>query len=159
MTEPPRITWLGERSAKAGELRIGLLGRALIAELAGKRVPLEGNDMASLAELASSRRTAHLLTPLRDGGYTHLLGGKIALLPGEAPMLQQVLLGTPEGLRTRRAALLAMVAREAEADTGPAEVVLSGIAHHAEESEAQVGHARRMLMDFDRAVPSVRGGA
>ena len=74
-------------------------------------------------------------------------------------MLQQVLLGTPEGLRTRRAALLAMVAREAEADTGPAEVVLSGIAHHAEESEAQVGHARRMLMDFDRAFPSVRGGA
>ena len=159
MTEPPRITWLVERSAKAGELRIGLLGRALIAELAGKRVPLEGNDMASLAELASSRRTAHLLTPLRDGGYTHLLGGKIALLPGEAPMLQQVLLGTPEGLRTRRAALLAMVAREAEAETGPAEVVLSGIAHHAEESEAQVGHARRMLMDFDRAFPSVRGGA
>ena len=159
MTEPPRITWLVERSAKAGELRIGLLGRALIAELAGKRVPLEGNDMASLAELASSRRTAHLLTPLRDGGYTHLLGGKIALLPGEAPMLQQVLLGTPEGLRTRRAALLAMVAREAEADPGPAEVVLSGIAHHAEESEAQVGHARRMLMDFDRAFPSVRGGA
>ena len=156
MTESPRITWLLERQAKAGELRVGLLGRALIADLAGKRVPLEGNDILSLAEIASSRRTAHLLTPLRDGGYTHLLGGKIALLPGEAPLLKEVLLGTPAGLKTRRTALLAMVAREAEQATGPAEVVLSGIAHHAEESEAQVGHARRMLMEFDRAYPSVR---
>ena len=58
MTESPRITWLLERQAKAGELRVGLLGRALIADLAGKRVPLEGNDILSLAEIASSRRTA-----------------------------------------------------------------------------------------------------
>ena len=157
MTELPRITWLIERQAKAGDLRIGLLGRALIAELAGKRVPLEGADMLSLADIASSRRTAHLLAPLRDGGFTHLLGGKIALLPGEAAMLKEVLLGTPDGLKIRRAALLAMVARETEHDTGAAEVVYSGIAHHAEENEAQVGHARRMLMDFDRAFPSVRG--
>ena len=29
MTESPRITWLLERQAKAGELRVGLLGTAV----------------------------------------------------------------------------------------------------------------------------------
>ena len=154
MEEAPRITWLIEREATRGLVRIGLLGRGLVAELAGKRVPLEGNDILSLVDIASSRRTAHLLGPLRDGGFTHLLGGKIALLPGEAPDLKGILLGTPEGLKLRREALLRMVAVEGEA--APQDVVETGIAHHAEDSEARLGHARRMLIDFDRAYPSVR---
>ncbi len=155
MSDQPRITWLIERQASRGLVRVGLLGRGLVAELAGKRVPLDGTEILSLAEIASSRRTAHLLGPLRDGGYTHLLGGKIALQPGEAPLLKNVLLGTPEGLQARRAALLAMVAQEGDATF--VEIADTGIAHHAEDSDARLGHARQMLMDFDRAHPPVRG--
>ena len=157
MNDQPRITWLIDRMASRGRVRIGLLGRNLVVALWDKQVPLEGNDMQTLDDLASARRTAHLVPPLRDGGYTHLLGGKIGLLPGEAATLKAVLLGTPEGLRTRRQALLDMVAEEGRAEPASPETGETGIAHHAEATEAHIGHARRMLMDFDQAFPSVRG--
>ena len=157
MSDQPRITWLIDRVATRGRVRVGLLGRTLVVALWDKQIPLDNNDMQTLDDLASSRRTTHLVPPLRDGGYTHLLGGKIGLLPGEAATLKAVLLGTPDGLRTRRQALLAMVTEEGKLDpTGP-ETGETGIAHHAEATEAQIGHARRMLMDFDQAFPSVRG--
>ena len=157
MSDQPRITWLIDRMATRGRVRVGLLGRNLVVALWDKQIPLDNNDMQTLDDLASSRRTTHLVPPLRDGGYTHLLGGKIGLLPGEAATLKAVLLGTPDGLRTRRQALLDMVAEEGKLEpTGP-EAGETGIAHHAEATEAQIGHARRMLMDFDQAFPSVRG--
>ena len=156
MNDQPRITWLIDRMASRGRVRIGLLGRNLVVALWDKQVPLEGNDMQTLDDLASARRTLHLVPPLRDGGYTHLLGGKIGLLPGEAATLKAVLLGTPEGLRTRRQALLEMVAEVGRAEPAGTVAGETGIAHHAEATEAQIPHARRMLMDFDLAFPSVR---
>ena len=157
MSDQPRITWLIDRMATRGRVRVGLLGRNLVVALWDKQIPLDNNDMQTLDDLASSRRTTHLVPPLRDGGYTHLLGGKIGLLPGEAATLKAVLLGTSDGLRTRRQALLDMVAEEGKLEPAIPETGETGIAHHAEATEARIGHARRMLIDFDQAFPSVRG--
>ena len=152
---PP--TWLFERKIARGEVRIGILGTRFTAELNLRLLKLANNDLIKLADLAASRHTAHLVGPLRDGGYTHLLGGSVGLLPEEARMLREVALGSREGLQFHRSKLVEALARERaeRAHERPQERLDSGIIHHAEDSESQVSEARQRLNDFDERHPKV----
>lgn len=149
--------WLFERAVARGAVRLGIQGTRFHAELNGRMLKLANNDIIALADLAASRHTAHLAKPLRDGGYTHLLGGSVGLLPEEARMLKQVALGTSEGLHFHRAKLVEALARERaeRAHEGPQERLDSGIVHHAEERDSQVSPARQRLYDFDERHPKV----
>ena len=71
--------------AGRGRRGIGVLGTRFVAELNGRPVKLANNDILSTQEVAASRHTAAMAVTLRNGGYAHLLGGQVALLPGEAP--------------------------------------------------------------------------
>ena len=151
-------TWLFERRVARGEVRIGILGTRFQAELNGRLLKLANNDVIKLADLAASRHTAHLVKPLRDGGYTHLLAGSVGLLPEEARMLHQVATGSHEGLHFHRAKLVEALDRErAERPfERPAEARPdSGIIHHDEATESQVSEARQRLLQFDEAHPRI----
>ena len=149
--------WLFERKIARGEVRLGIQGTRFQAELNGRMLKLANNDIVKLEDLAASRHTAHLVKPLRDGGYTHLLGGSVGLLPEEARMLREVALGSREGLHFHRAKLVEALERErAERDDrAPAERLDSGIIHHAEDRESQVSEARQRLYDFDERHPKI----
>lgn len=151
-------TWLFERKIARGEVRIGILGTRFQAELNGRLLKLANNDVIKLTDLAASRHTAHLVKPLRDGGYTHLLGGSVGLLPEEARMLHQVAIASHEGLHFHRAKLVEALERERaeRAYERPAEARPdSGIIHHDEASESQVTEARQRLYDFDERHPKI----
>ncbi len=152
---PP--TWLFERKIARGEVRIGILGARFQVELNGRRLVLANNDMIKLADIAASRHTAHLVGPLRDGGYTHLLGGSVGLLPEEARMLREVALGSHEGLHFHRAKLVEALERERaeRVHERPQERLDTGIIHHAEDSDSQVSEARQRLNDFDERHPKI----
>ena len=152
---PP--TWLFERKIARGVVRIGILGARFQAELNGRLLKLANNDMMKLADLAASRHTAHLVGPLRDGGYTHLLGGSVGLLAEEARMLREVALGSREGLQFHRLKLVEALDRERaeRAFERPQERLDSGIIHHDEASESQVSEARQRLNDFDERHPAI----
>lgn len=155
MAEP---TWLFERAVARGAVRIGILGSRFQAELNGRRLVLATNDIVRLADLAASRHTAHLVKPLRDGGYTHLLGGSIGLLAEEARMLREVAMGSLEGLRFHRARLVEALDRERaeRALEGPRQATVdSGIVHHDEASESEVSAARARLHEFDERHPRI----
>jgi hypothetical protein len=150
--------WLFERKVTRGEVRLGIQGTRFQAELNGRMLKLANNDIVKLEDLAASRHTAHLVKPLRDGGYTHLLGGSVGLLPEEARMLREVATGTREGLHFHRARLVEALERERaeRALDGPAEERLdSGLIHHAEDRESMVSAARQRLNDFDERHPKV----
>lgn len=150
--------WLFERSVARGEVRLGIQGTRFQAELNGRMLKLANNDIVRLDDLAASRHTAHLVKPLRDGGYTHLLGGSVGLLPEEARVLREVATGTREGLQFHRARLVVALERERaqRAIDGVREVqVDSGIIHHDEASESQVSAARQRLYDFDERHPKI----
>jgi hypothetical protein len=139
-------------------VRLGIQGTRFHAELNGRLLKLANNDIVKLADLAASRHTAHLVKPLRDGGYTHLLGGSVGLLPEEARMLREVALGTHEGLHFHRARLVDALERERaqRAVDGVREARQdSGIIHHDEASDSQVSPARQRLNDFDERHPKV----
>ncbi len=150
-------TWLFERKIARGEVRIGITGTRFHAELNGRLLKLANNDVIKLADLAASRHTAHLVKPLRDGGYTHLLGGSIGLLPEEARMLLQVAVSSTEGLHFLRAKLVEALDRERaeRIHETPRQQVDSGIIHHDEASESQVSEARQRLYDFDECHPRI----
>ncbi|MCC6719481.1 MAG: hypothetical protein IT555_16495 [Acetobacteraceae bacterium] len=155
MTSP---TWLFEREVARGVVRIGILGTRFQAELNGRLLKLGNNDIVKLADLAASRHTAHLVKPLRDGGYTHLLGGSVGLLAEEARMLREVALGSREGLHFHRARLVEALDRERaeralERPQGPR--IDSGIAHHDEAKESQITAARQRLNEFDERHPRI----
>jgi hypothetical protein len=154
MSQTVRPTWIIERKIARGEVRIGVVGYRFAAELNGRRVPLANNDIASLQEIAASRHTAHMVPTLRDGGYSHLLGGQVALLPGEAKILKDVALGTPEGLVIHRAKLVEALEKEDPEDAA-ADATISGLGHHGDEHGAQVTPARQALIDFDRKHPQI----
>jgi len=157
MALEPFPTWLFERKIARGEVRIGAIGTRFVVELNGRRLKLANNDIVALADLAASRHTAHLVQPLRDGGYSHLLGGSVGLLAAEAKMLTAVALGTPEGLRFRREKLVEALDREREerANEPTTATLDTGVIHHADDREAQVSPARQALAEFDRAHPHV----
>ena len=152
---PP--TWLFDRKVARGEVRIGILGTRFQAELNGRLLKLANNDLIKLADLAASRHTAHLVKPLRDGGYTHLLGGSVGLLPEEARMLHEVATGSREGLHFHRAKLVEALDRERaeRVHETPRAQIDSGIIHHDEASESQVTEARQRLYDFDERHPKI----
>ncbi len=158
MAEP---TWLFERKVARGEVRLGIQGTRFQAELNGRRLKLANNDIVALGDLAASRHTAHLVKPLRDGGYTHLLSGSVGLLTEEARMLKQVALGTNEGLHFHRAKLVEALERERAERTrdgdhgGGQERLDSGLVHHAEDRDSQVSATRQALLDFDEAHPKI----
>ncbi len=150
--------WLFERKVARGEVRLGIQGTRFQAELNGRMLKLANNDIVKLDDLAASRHTAHLVKPLRDGGYTHLLGGSVGLLPEEARMLREVATGTREGLHFHRARLVVALEQERaqRAIDGVRETqVDSGIIHHDEASESQVSAARQRLYDFDERHPRI----
>jgi hypothetical protein len=154
--------WLFERKIARGEVRLGIQGTRFTAELNGRLLKLANNDIVKLANLAASRHTAHLVKPLRDGGYTHLLGGAVGLLPEEARMLHQVATGTTEGLHFQRARLVEALDRERaeRALDRPVEARPdSGIIHHDEAQESQVSQARQRLHDFDERHPRIQAEA
>ena len=139
MAQTSYITWIIERTTGKGTVRIGVLVSRLVAELAGKPVELPHGDIVAVNDLAGSRTTAHLVRPLRDGGYSHLLGGKIGLFQEEAVMLKAVTQRTPEGLRIRRAKIVEAMEREREAQIAESGAVnITGIAHHGDEREARI---------------------
>ena len=150
-------TWLFERKVARGEVRIGILGTRFQAELNGRLLKLANNDTIKLADLAASRHTAHLVKPLRDGGYTHLLGGSVGLLPEEARMLHEVATASREGLHFHRAKLVEALERERaeRAHEAPRQQVDSGIIHHDEANESQITEARQRLYDFDERHPKI----
>lgn len=150
-------TWLFERKVARGEVRIGILGTRFQAELNGRLLKLANNDTIKLADLAASRHTAHLVKPLRDGGYTHLLGGSVGLLPEEARMLHEVATASREGLHFHRAKLVEALETERAERTheAPRQQVDSGIIHHDEANESQVTDARQRLYDFDERHPKI----
>ena len=154
MSDAPRPVWIIERKVARGEVKIGVLGWRFAAELNGKRVNLANNDIVSVDDLAISRHTAHLVPTLRSGGYAHLLGGQIALLPGEARTLKDVALGTPEGLVLHRAKLVEALAKES-ADDMEVDDVITGLAQHGDERALRITPARRALNDFDHKHPQV----
>lgn len=156
MSQTIRPTWIIERSVARGTVRIGVLGSRFAAELNGRMVKLANNDIASINDIAASRYTAHMVPALRDGGYTHLLGGQVALLPGEAKTLKDVAMGTPEGLLVHRAKLLEALEKEADDDDGPIDVI-SGLAQHGDERALRISPARQALNAFDERHPHVRG--
>lgn len=150
--------WLFERKVARGEVRIGIQGTRFQAELNGRLLKIANNDIVKLEDLAASRHTAHLVKPLRDGGYSHLLGGSVGLLPEEARMLREVAAGTREGLHFHRARLVEALERErAERalESRPEERLDSGLIHHAEDRESMVSAARQRLNDFDERHPKV----
>jgi hypothetical protein len=150
------ITWIIERSTGKGPVRIGVLVSRFVAELAGKPVDLPHGDIVAVNDLAASRATAHLVRPLRDGGYTHLLGGKIGLFQEEAAILKAVAQRTPEGLRIRRSKIVEAMERERAAQpVATGEVNVTGIAHHGDEREARISAARAALAAFDQTYPQV----
>lgn len=148
MSEPAYPTWMVDRQVSSGRLRVGVLAGRVIAELGGKRLALANTDILPLAQVGPRVAPA-----LRAGGYSDLLGGQVALLPGEARVLREAALGTPEGLRLRREKLVEALARDdkatAEADTP------TGLVHHNDGLDAQVSEARLALNAFDRAHPQV----
>ena len=154
MSQPPRPTWIIERKVARGEVRIGVIGARFVAELNLRRIALGNHDIASIQDIAASRHTAHLVPTLRDGGYTHLLGGQVALLPGEAKTLRAVAMGTPEGLAIHRAKLVEALAKETDDDI-EVEDIDSGLANHGDERALRIGPARQALLDFDRRHPQV----
>jgi hypothetical protein len=150
--------WLFERAIARGTVRIGIQGTRFQAELNGRMLKLANNDILKLEDLAASRHTAHLVKPLRDGGYTHLLGGSVGLLPEEARMLREVATGTREGLHFHRSKLVEALEKERAQraiDGVREERVDSGIIHHDEASESQITAARQRLLDFDERYPKV----
>lgn len=153
MSEIAYTSWMVDRAVAKGRLRIGVLAGRVVAELAGRRLALPNTDILALADVAAARATAHLARALRDGGYSHLLGGQVALLPGEARLLREAALGTPEGLALRREKLVEALAA---GQGGPAgDTPATGLVHHTDGLEAQVSEARRALNAFDRAHPQV----
>lgn len=154
MNDAPRPAWIIERKVSRGEVKIGVSGWRFAAELNGKRMNLANNDIADVNDLAVSRHTAHLVPTLRSGGYTHLLGGQVALLPGEARILKEVALGTPEGLTIHRAKLVEALAKEREDDTEVHDVI-TGLPQHGDERALRITPARRALNDFDHKHPEV----
>ena len=157
MSQTAYVTWMIDRSVSKGRLRIGVLAGRVVAELAGKRLALPNTDILALADIAASRATAHLARTLRDGGYTHLLGGQVALLSGEAAMLREAALGTPEGLRLRRAKLVGALERENIAPSAEG-TAATGLIHHTDGLDVAISDARRALNAFDRAHPQVLAG-
>jgi hypothetical protein len=155
MSQPPRPTWIIERGVARGTVRIGVIGWRFAVELNGRRLALANNDILSAQEVAASRHTAHLFPALRDGGYSHLLAGQIALLPGEAKILKDVALGTPEGLVIHRARLVEALQAEADEDASADEIV-TGVEHHGEERASRVTPARQALLEFDQRHPQIR---
>ncbi len=149
--------WIIERKIARGEVRVGVIGSRFVAELNLRRVPLANNDIVSLQDIAASRHTAHMVPTLRGGGYTHLLGGQIALLPGEAKTLKDVALGTPEGLAIHREKLVENLENETDDDI-EAEDIISGLANHGDERAPRISPARHALLDFDRRHPKVLAG-
>jgi hypothetical protein len=150
--------WLFERPIARGTVRIGIQGTRFQAELNGRMLKLANNDILKLEDLAASRHTAHLVKPLRDGGYTHLLGGSVGLLPEEARMLREVAMGSREGLHFQRSKLVEALEKERaqRAIDGVRETqVDSGIIHHDEASESQITAARQRLLDFDERYPKI----
>jgi|HubBroStandDraft_5_1064220.scaffolds.fasta_scaffold616987_2 hypothetical protein len=154
MSETARPTWIIEREVSRGRVRIGVIGWRFVAELNLRRVALTHNDIYSVQDLAASRYTARQATQLRQGGYSHLLGGAIGLLPGEAKILNEVARGTPEGLVIHRAKLIEALEKEND-DTEEVDEVISDLAHHGDEHVLRVSPARQALLDFDRAHPDV----
>lgn len=155
MSQTIRPAWIIERSIARGTVRIGVVGSRFAAELNGRPVKLANNDIASLEEIASSRFTAHMVPTLRGGGYTHLLGGQVALLPGEARTLKDVAMATPEGLLIHRTKLLEALEKEAiEEDTSVD--FNSGLAQHGDERALRISPARQALNVFDERHPHVR---
>lgn len=161
MTEIAYVTWLIERAVARGALRIGVVAGRVVAELAGKRLALPNTDILSLADIAAARATAAMARTLREGGYAHLLGGQVALLPGEARMLREAALGTAEGLALRRAKLVEALEKARAADVQPSSDPggNTGLAHHADGREAHISEARLALNAFDRAHPHVLASA
>jgi len=155
LSQTAYVTWLVERGVAKGTLRLGVLAGRVVAELAGKRLALPNTDILSVADLAASRATAHLVRPLRAGGYEHLLGGQVALLPGEAAMLRAAALGTPEGLALRRAKLVEALEKASAREAPGTDEAATGLVHHTDGLEARIGEARLALNAFDRAHPQV----
>ncbi len=153
LSDSPRPVWIIERQVASGALRIGVAGWRYAAELNGRRLTLASNDIAGLHDIAASRHTARLVPALRDGGYTHLLGGQVGLLPGEAAMLKSVAQATPEGLALHRAKLVEALASDTPVHT---DQETSGLAQHGDETAPAVSPARQALLDFDRRHPNVR---
>lgn len=151
MSDP---VWIIERKIARGEVRVGVIGSRFAAELNLRRVPLANNDIASLQDIAASRHTAHMVPTLRSGGYTHLLGGQVALLPGEAKTLRDVAMGTPDGLAILREKLVESLENETDDDI-EAEDIISGLANHGDERAPRISPARQALLDFDRRHPQV----
>lgn len=158
MSQTARPTWIIERDVTRGKVRIGVLGSRFAAELNGRRIALQNNDILSIQEIAASRYTASMVPTLRDGGYSHLLGGQVALLPGEAKTLKEVAMGTPEGLRIHRAKLLEALETESFDDSDVQDVI-SGLAQHGDERQLRISPARQALIDFDRRHPQVAAAA
>jgi hypothetical protein len=154
MSQPDRPTWIIERNVARGRLRIGVVGWRFAAELNDRRVALAHNDIASVQELAASRYTTRQAVTLRDGGYSHLLGDRIGLLPGEARILNEVAAGTPEGLAIHRAKLIEALEKERD-DGADVEDVVTGLAQHGDEHALRVSPARQALLEFDRLHPQV----
>ena len=154
MSQPTLPTWIIARKIARGEVRIGVIAGRFTAELNLRRIALANSDIASLNDIAASRHTSHLVPTLRDGGYTHLLGGQVALLPGEAKTLMAVILATPEGLVIHRAKLVEALENETT-DDEDAEAIISGLANHGDERAPRITPARAMLLDFDRRHPQV----
>jgi len=154
MSQSDRPTWIIDREGARGRVRIGVVGWRFVAELNLRRVALAHNDIASVQDLAASRYTVRQATQLRDAGYSHLLGERVGLLPGEARILSEVVRGTPEGLAIHRAKLVEALAKEAD-DDGDVDDVITGLAQHGDEHALRVTPARQALLDFDRLHPQV----
>lgn len=154
MSDGPRPVWIIERKIARGAVRIGVLGHRYVAELNGRRIALSHNDIVSVEDVAASRYTAHMAPTLRSGGYTHLLGGQVALLPGEARTLKEVAMGTPEGLGIHRAKLVEALETE-KGEEMDVQDVISGLSHHGDEHALRITPARQALLDFDRRHPEV----
>ena len=157
MSQTIRPTWIIERKIARGDVRIGVVGSRFAAELNNRRIPLANNDIASIQDIAASRYTAHMVPTLRDGGYSHLLGGQVALLPGEARILKEVAMATPEGLAIHRAKLLKDLENEIDDDAEITDVI-TGLGNHGDEHSLRITPARQALLDFDRRYPGVRTG-
>ena len=137
MSQTARPNWIIERSVARGHVRVGVIGWRFVAELNDRRVrALAHNDIASVQDLAASRYTVRQATQLREGGYSHLLGDRIGLLPGEARILREVANGTPEGLVIHRAKLIE--ALEKEKDDDEVDEVVTGLTHHGDEHALRV---------------------
>ena len=158
MSQSARPTWIIERDVARGRVRIGVVGWRFVAELNLRRVALAHNDIYSVQDLAASRYTMRQATQLREGGYAHLLGGMIALLPGEARILNEVARGTPEGLAIHRTKLIEALEKET-ADEEEVDDVVTGLAHHGDEHALRVSPARQALLDFDAQHPQVAAAA